>query len=121
MSQLAERFEAAIQALIGDGPVKQRLATAYSEHLEGLQDLELPTTAKGAFGELHAALHRVQPCGKESCVRATIQKMSGSEAARHAETILRLYVELLVQPRRAEPLKVVEAGAPPPPRILAGG
>jgi hypothetical protein len=47
--------------------------------------------------------------------------MSGSEAARHAETILRLYTELLVQPRRAEPLKVVESAAiQSPPRYLAG-
>lgn len=121
MSQLVERFEAAVQTLIGDGPVKQRLTAAYSDYLEDLQDVELPVTAKGAFSDLHAALHRVQPSGKESCVKASVQKMSANDAAWHAETILRLYAELLTQPRRAEPLKIVEASEQSPPRFLVGG
>lgn len=121
MAHLVERFEAAVHALIGDGPVKQRLVQAYSEHLEDLRDVELPVNANGAFTELHAALHRVPPSGKETPVKASVQKMSASEVVWHAETILRLYAELLGQARRPEPLRVVEV--PPqqtPPRYLVG-
>jgi hypothetical protein len=118
MAHLIERFEAAVQALISDGPVKQRLVQAYCENLEDLRDLELPVNANGAFAELHAALHRVAPIGKETPVKASVQKMSAAEALWHAETILRLYAELLSQARRPEPLKVVEAAHPTPPRFL---
>ena len=121
MSQLVERFEAAVLILIGDGPIKQRLTVAYSDHLEDLQDLELPGTARGAFGDLHTALHRVAPIGKETCVKASVQKMSASEAAWHAETIFRLYADLVTQPRRSEPLKVVESSEQTAPRFLVGG
>jgi hypothetical protein len=118
MAHLVQRFEAAVHALIGDGPVKQRLVQAYSGHLEDLRGLELPVNANGAFAELHAALHRVAPVGKETPVKASVQKMSASEAVWHAETIVRLYAELLSQARRPEPLKVVEALERTPPRFL---
>ena len=92
---------------------------AYSEYVEDTLDMELPGSAGGALNELHAALHRVTPSGTETPVRASVQKMSTGEAAWHAGTILRLYVELLTQPRRVEPLKVVETV--PLPQFLAGG
>ena len=119
MSPLLERFEGAVQALIGDGPVKLRLVRAYTAHLEDVRDIELPVSAGAALNELHAALHRVAPSGNETPVKASVQKMSTDEAAWHAGTILRLYVELLTQPRRVEPLKVVETT--PLPQFLAGG
>jgi hypothetical protein len=118
MSALLEQFEGAVRILIGDGPVKLRLVRAYSEYLEDLLDLELPVSGS-ELQELHAALHRVTPRGNETPVKASVQKMSADEAAWHAGTILRLYVELLAQPRRGEPLKVVETT--PPPQFLAGG
>ena len=71
------------------------------------------------FGELQAAMSRVAPVGNETRVRASVQKMSPHEAAGHAATIVKLYVELMNGVERAEPLKVV---APPrkPPRFLTG-
>lgn len=111
MMHYVERFEAAIQALIADGPVKQRLTRAYSDHLEDLQDAELPVQAKGALKDLHTALHSVPPVGKQSSVKASVQKMSSGEAGWHAETIFKLYAELLTQAARPEPLKVVERAA----------
>lgn len=126
MSQYVERFEAAIHALIGEGPVKQRLTRAYSEYLEDLQDVELPVVAKGALNDLHAALHRVTPVGKLGSVNASIQKMSACEAGWHAETIFKLYAELLTQVTRPEPLKIVERtdsddARTLPPRFLVTG
>ena len=71
------------------------------------------------FAELNAAISRVAPAGHESRARASVQKMSASEASGHASTIVKLYVELMNGLERAEPLKVV---APPrkAPRYLAG-
>jgi hypothetical protein len=117
MSQIIERFEAAVQALVADGPVKERLARAYIEFLEDLQEVELPT-GNTAFGALHTALHRIPPVGREGWVRASVQKMSPTEAGRHARTIVGLYQQLLEAPRLAEPLKVVESGAVEAPEFL---
>jgi hypothetical protein len=120
MSTIVERFEAAVQTLIADGPVKQRLTKAYTDHLEDLRELELPIDGGEAFTDLHSALHRVRPAGKESPVKASVQKMSPHEAGWHAKTILRLYGELVAAGRRVEPVSVIETAESEPPRFLAG-
>lgn len=114
MSQLAESLEAAVRVLVGDGPVKQRLRRAYTEHLADLEHAELPQKLGEPFVRLQGAMHRVAPMGTTSCpVKASVQKMSAREAGRHAVAILELYEELLRMRQRAEPLKVVDsAGAP---------
>jgi hypothetical protein len=114
MSHLAQRFAEAVRTLVSDGPVKQRLARAFGDHLEGLEDAELPLGVRREFNDLHCALNRVEPVGNETRVRASVQKMSPLEAAAHAATIVRLYVALLGQTERAEPLKVVTSPKPPP-------
>lgn len=120
MAYYAKRFEAAVRSLVSDGPVKQRLNQAYSDHLESLGDHDLPVSVRNAVSELHAAMHRVAPIGKETGVKASVQKMSPAEAARHAEAIVRIYVELLTHGDQSEPLKVVATEAKPPPRYLVG-
>lgn len=119
MSPLAQRFAEAVNILIADGPVKQRLASAYSVHLADLTDAEFPAGLRREFGDLQTAMNRVVPVGNETRSRASVQKMAPAEAAGHAATIVRLYVELMNSLERAEPLKVV---APPrqPPRYLTG-
>lgn len=114
MSALAQRFAEAVRTLIGDGPLKHRLATAYSAHLGDLADSEFPAALRRDFGELQAALSRVPPAGSETRVRASVQKMSSDEAGAHAATIVRLYVELTNGLERAEPLKVVPPLRKPP-------
>jgi hypothetical protein len=118
MSHLAERFAEAVRTLVSDGPIKQRLSRAYAEHLDGLDHTGLPAGLRRDFGELEAALSRIAPVGNETRVRANVQKMSVSEAGRHATTIVNLYVELMSQAGRAEPLKVVTT-AKKTPRYLA--
>lgn len=113
------RFAAAVETLIGDGPIKQRLAGAYAVHLAELTDADLPPGLRRDFGELQAAITRVAPVGQETRVHASVRKMSPSEATGHAATIVKLYVALASGAERAEPLKVVE----PPrkaPRYLSG-
>lgn len=107
MPHLAERFANAVRTLVSDGTVKQRLSQAYSEHLEGLEESELPAGVRGSFSCLQAALSRIAPAGNEGRVRANVQKMSPAEAGNHASTIVKLYVEIITQGERAEPLKVV--------------
>ena len=111
---LAQRFAEAVQLLIGDGPIKQRLANAYSAHLADLTESDLPAGLRRDFNELQAALNRVAPAGSETRVRASVQKMSPEEAAAQAATVVKLYVELATVPERAEPLKVVVPAASPP-------
>ena len=107
MPYLAERFEAAVSALVSEGSVKDRLAAAYSDHLDDLESKELPEALRSRFESLHLALHAVTPVGKEHCVRATIRKMSRIQAGDHARTILSLYTELTARGERSDPLKVV--------------
>jgi hypothetical protein len=119
VSPIAQRFAEAVHALISDGPVKQRLANAYSLHLADLVDSEFPAGLRREFGDLQAAMSRVAPAGRETPVRASVQKMSPHEATAHAATILKLYVELMNSLERAEPLKVVTTPRKPP-RYLTG-
>ena len=121
MSQIVERFEAAVQALVGEGPIKNRLRAAYTEYLEDLQQVDLPVDGNIEFGELHSALHSADAVGKIDCVKASVQKMSPAEAWWHARTIVRLYTEVLSMERGAR--IAAEAMAAPaaeePPRFLA--
>jgi hypothetical protein len=115
MAQLAERFAEAVRTLVGDGTVKQRLSRAYAECLKGLDPADLPTSLRGTFGDLEAALTRVPAVGNKTRVHATVQKMSPREAGSHAGTILKLYVELVTgAEQRAEPLKIVTSSKKPP-------
>lgn len=108
MPNSAQRFAAAVQALIADGPIKQRLTNACGEHLADLTEADLPAALRHDFADLQAAVNRVEPAGSESRVRASVQKMAPAEAVGHAATIVKLYVELVNGLERAEPLKVVQ-------------
>ena len=119
MSYLAERFEAAVTVLVAEGPIKQRLTAAYSEHLDDLESSEMPSSLRPAFTDLHQALHRVSPISREPSVKATIRKMSRVEARTHAGTIVMLFAELVRQGERAEPLKVIGGSKKKPPRFLS--
>ena len=107
--------------LVAEGPIKQRLAAAYSEHLDDLESSELPARLRHAFSALHTALHRVQPIGREASVNATIRKMSPEEAGAHTRATVMLFAELFHRGKRAEPLKVVASRDIRTPAFLAKG
>ena len=121
MSYLAERFQAAVTALVGDGPIKERLAAAYVENLDDLENTEFPADLRAAFSDLQVALHAERPVGREPCVRATVRKMSSREARSHAGTIVMLYAELVRHGQRAEPLRVVPTARKKTPKFLSEG
>ena len=109
MSHLTERFAEAVRTLVSDGPLKQRLIRAFGEHLGDLDHADLPVAVRREFSDLQDALQRRAPAGRESRIQASVQKMSADEAGAHAGTIVQLYIALLGQLERAEPLKVVSA------------
>jgi hypothetical protein len=109
VSPLTERFAAAVRTLVSDGPLKQRLIRAYRDHLGDIDQGDLPAAVRRDFAELTDALQRRAPVGTGSRVQATVQKMSASEAGSNAGKIVQLYVALLGQLERAEPLKVVSS------------
>ncbi len=121
MPYLAERFEAAVSALVAEGSVKDRLSAAYSEHLDDLETSELPQGLRTKFDDLHTALHAVRPIGREPCIKATIRKMSRLQAGNHARTIVSIYAELVCRGERAEPLKVVNGKRKKAPRFVSQG
>ena len=108
MTYRVDRFQAAVSVLVAEGSVKDRLATAYSEHLGDLEISELPQNLQEKFKTLDSALHSVKPIGKELCVRASVRKMSRLQAGDHARTIFTLYVSLISRSNRAAPLKAVD-------------
>jgi len=108
MPHLTERFAQAVYTLVGDGPIKQRLSRAFADNLGDIDEVGLPLGLRREFADLQAALNRIAPAGSETRVRASVQKMSTTEAGDHAGTIVRLYATLsLGQAERAEPVKVV--------------
>ncbi len=119
MSHLTERFAEAVQTLVGDGPIKQRLIRAFGEHLGDLDHADLPPALRAGVRRAPSRAEPPRPVGNESRVQASVQKMSAAEAGDHAGTIVKLYAALLGQLERAEPLKVVELSRQEAPRFLA--
>jgi hypothetical protein len=121
VSHLTERFAEAVRTLVSDGPLKHRLIRAFGDHLGDLDHADLPIAVRREFADLQEALQRRAPVGTESRVQASVQKMSAAEAGAHAGTIVQLYIALLGQLERAEPLKVVTSPVSAPkkaPRFL---
>lgn len=120
MFHLTKRFESAVRALVGDGPIKQRLGEAYAAYLADLSAPDFPDAFRDRFDALQCAMHSASPIGKENSLRVTVRKMSFAEAAQHAAVIVDLYVDLVRNAERVvEPLKVVRSEEPPPRYLVA--
>lgn len=84
----------AVSVLAGHGHIKQRLISAYEDHVDRIRDDELPATARQAFADLRDLLHRVAPLNGEGPVCASVRKMSVAEASECAKSIVELYREV---------------------------
>ena len=102
MTYHVDRFNAAVSVLAGDGHIKQRLIRAYQEHLDVIVEDDLPRALKKSFCELRSRLHCVAPLNGEGPVRASVRKMSLSEASECAVKVVDLYSEMI---RQAEDLQ----------------
>jgi hypothetical protein len=80
MCQFTDCFYSAVRTLAGDGPVKQRLLSAYSDNLECLSEAEIPEPIREGFERLQSAMSTAKPLAKEAPAAAAIRKMSAKEA-----------------------------------------
>lgn len=120
MTNLVDRFHAAVTVLAGDGHIKQRLIRAYQDNLAEIEDDELPIVVREPFNELTKCMYGVAPLNGEGPVRASVRKMSCPEAGACGEQIVALYAEILRHADHLQadlPLAEVEA-APLPPFLV---
>ncbi len=102
MTHHVDRFYAAVSVLAGDGHIKHRLIKAYQENLGDIAEDELPRELKKTFADLRSRLHCVAPLNGEGAVRASVRKMSVSEASECAKLVVSLFGEVI---RQAENLQ----------------
>jgi len=68
---------------------------AYEDHLDAIDEDEVPQDRRNAFTEVQKAMHRVAPLNGEGSVCASVRKMSPVEAGDCAIAILSVYREML--------------------------
>jgi hypothetical protein len=91
MSTTWEQLEGAALSLARAGAIKDRLAEAFRKHLAEVDADELPESLRPQFRACHDALIRERPQPGEDAVRATVRKLSNSEADELACFVVRLY------------------------------
>ncbi|HVO07941.1 MAG TPA: hypothetical protein VMT83_14210 [Burkholderiaceae bacterium] len=97
-SALADQLEAAVTVLASHGALKDRLGTAWCQHLEDIDAQDLPLEAQQDFTELWKAMHAARALPGDSIVRASVRKLSNEDAQRYCALIVRLYgLEMLNQ------------------------
>lgn len=123
MSNHVKRFYAAVRALVSHGDIKQRLITAFEEHLADLGDDELPLVIRPDFKKLRTAMTGVEPLNGEGRIKATVRKMSVYEADRCAHRILEVYAALVKLDEELEEIvtPVVEEQPVVPPFLVKSG
>ena len=95
MSTTWEQLEGAALSLARSGPIKDRLAEAYRNHLAHVRAEDLPEALREDFRACHDALTRERPLRGEDAVRATVRKMSGTEADELACSVVRLFAAIV--------------------------
>jgi len=90
-SALTRKLEAAVTILTGHGALKDRLALAYGEFLEHLEQRELPEETQREFAEMSLAMHRAHALPGDTIVRASVRKLSNEESQRYASLAVRMY------------------------------
>jgi len=101
MSTAWEQLEGATVSLVRAGSIKDRLADAFRNHLAQVNVEELPESLRTPFLACQDALTRERPLPGEDAVRATVRKMSNTEADEVATTVVRLYGAYLREAARA--------------------
>ena len=95
MSYHVDRFYAAVSVLATHGHIKQRLMNAYGDHLDDIDEEELPESIRESFANLRHEMYRVTPLNGEGPICASVRKMSAEEAGDCAVSIVSLYREMI--------------------------
>lgn len=90
MHSNAEHLRRAALALVGAGPIKQRLIDAYREHLLAIDATALPESVAPEFAELMSAFQSASAAGGLGVAEVAVRKMSEVDAARHARSVLEI-------------------------------
>jgi len=117
MSNHVDRFYAAVSVIVSHGNIKQRLVAAFDDHLALIEDEELPDTVRAKFAELKRRMTGVEPLNGEGHIRATVRKMSMTEADECSRRMLELYSEILRGDDSGDevtPIRVAEKPRIPP-------
>lgn len=117
MTYHVDRFYSAAAVLAGDGHIKHRLIRAYTDNLVDIEDDELPIALKEPFADLKRRMHSVAPLNGEGPIRASVRKMSTTEAGECGVMVLSLYAEMLRLDdgaRDASPISAEDAHVVPP-------
>ena len=107
---LSHRLEAAVNRLAGDGTLKERLAAAFREHLDEIEELELPNEVQLEYSQMSRTMHLARALPGDNVVRASVRKLSNEEAQRFAALIVRMY---------SLRMQSLTSSAKPPARISA--
>ncbi len=99
MTTTLDKFRGAALSLARSGSIKDRLTDAYRNHLAFVEESELPTELVEEFRAVSYALNRQQPLLRgEDAFRATVRKMSKTEADDVASCVVRLFGEISREP-----------------------
>lgn len=113
MSGNWDHIRGAVLVLVGPGAVKQRLITAYLEHLRAIDANALPHEVRDEFAALQSAFNGVKPAGGLSAAEVAVRKMSELDAALHAGRIVAMFVAMA-----DGGLAASEISAPPRLRVV---
>jgi hypothetical protein len=92
MNTTLDLFEAATVSLTRAAPIKDRIADAYRNYLVHIHEGDLPTDVCEEFRALTDTLTRVGPeLRGDDSLRATIRKMSNSDAEIAASAVVRMF------------------------------
>jgi hypothetical protein len=95
MSTTLDKFRGATLSLARSGSIKDRLTDAYRNHLAFVDESELPGELVEEFRAVSHALNRQLPLLRgEDAFRATVRKMSNTEADDVASCVVRLFGEI---------------------------
>ena len=119
MFYVADNFRQAVVALVGPGSIKNRLASAYLQNLEALEEDQVPEIIRADFLQLRNAMHAIEPLAHEDSVQATVRKLSFDDADSLAGRIVSMYDTVLRNPNppavNGKPKKRVNGKKKPKP------
>src|SRR5512141_1598757 len=107
MSGNWDHIRSAVLVLVGPGAVKQRLITAYLEHLRVVDESALPDEVCVEFAALQSAFNCTKPAGGLSAAEAAVRKMSEQDAALHAGRIVAMFAALAASERAASEISAL--------------
>ena len=102
MANHVDRLYAAVAVLAGHGHIKQRLISAYEDHIDVIKDDEIPIAAREAFADLKQKMYQVAPLNGEGPICASVRKMSIVEASECASSVVEMYREVCRQGGEAQ-------------------